>query len=513
LAGEQFNARLKPPSKAMDMRRRIVCLLMVLSPAIDASLAAQESIAVVPVARETVELKSGWLSILRVVSTTGATDDLAKTAAEFLLDLGTAFRSQRVRCCDLTKNYYLVLFISTDSQGKPTLVHVLLHNPQPNNGTLLGVRGPDHKVIEIFLAEDQTVTIQGAYAVEQVENPALKQLDDFVTTVIGKVTPPTTFTNLSSKANTFLMIDGGARNEAKVRLAVTLSTVELTHARAKLAVKHSVVIAQPIAHMSAVVSSTAGELRLKYGETSLDAALRNIETSAEEDTARVMCTELISLTEKTLRAELAADACAFSIADEGACIKKLKSDLDDVFKAFKPTTSCPVDEARTVVSAFLPALSDVTRVTGTTTLTNTPLQRYSFGLATGYIGGITTHADRPRVQIQSNKIAANPFTRGIAMGLVNLPVWGYDSSTFEPRLRERVRPFVAFPFSPYFGLSAGASYALTRSIAANIGYARLWYETPKVDEHLDQAPVNTRDPFTLAGTNAWFIAAGYNFGK
>jgi hypothetical protein len=308
-------------------------------------------------------------------------------------------------------------------------------------------------------------------------------------------------------------MDGVATRAPTFSFAVTVSTVELTHARAKLTIKHSVVIARPIVHMSAVISSTAGELRLKYAAASLDAALRNLETRPEEDSARVMCTELISATQKTLTDELGGDTCKFNIGDQGDCIRKLKADLESAFKGFTPTATCSLDEARTVISAFQPALSDVTRVTGTTALTNTPLERYSFGLATGYIAGIKRDVDRPRVQMQSNKIAVNPFTRGIAMGLVNLPVWGYDSATFEPTFRERVRPFAGFPFSPYFGVAAGGSYAFTRSIAFNIGYARLWYDTPKAEERVDQAPVNKSDPFTLAGTNAWFIAAGYNFGR
>ena len=40
-------------------------------------------------------------------------------------------------------------------------------------------------------------------------------------------------------------------------------------------------------------------------------------------------------------------------------------------------------------------------------------------------------ADHPRVSIQNNTIASNPFPRSITMGVVNLPVWGYDASRFE----------------------------------------------------------------------------------
>jgi hypothetical protein len=57
------------------------------------------------------------------------------------------------------------------------------------------------------------------------------------------------------------------------------------------------------------------------------------------------------------------------------------------------------------------------------------------------------------------------------------------------------------------------SWSFTRSLSANLGYARLWYDTPKTDEQIDAAPVNREAPFRLAGTNAVFIAAGFALGK
>ena len=51
----------------------------------------------------------------------------------------------------------------------------------------------------------------------------------------------------------------------------------------------------------------------------------------------------------------------------------------------------------------------------------------------------------------------------------------------------------------------------SRYLGVNVGYARLWYDTPKATEQVDQAPVDKAAPFRLAGTNAWFVAASYNF--
>ena len=53
---------------------------------------------------------------------------------------------------------------------------------------------------------------------------------------------------------------------------------------------------------------------------------------------------------------------------------------------------------------------------------------------------------------------------------------------------------------------------LGRVKGVNVGFARLWYDTPKEGEQLDQAPVNKAAPFQLGSSNAWFIAASFNMG-
>jgi hypothetical protein len=157
------------------------------------------------------------------------------------------------------------------------------------------------------------------------------------------------------------------------------------------------------------------------------------------------------------------------------------------------------------------AITRAGRVSGTTALTNQPRDRYSFGLASGYISSIGDMTDHPRVSIQNNTVASNPFPRSITMGVVNLPLWGYDASRFEMSWAERIRPFVGVPFAPDFGFAVGGSYAFTRTLAVNVGWARLWYDEPGDNEHLGMAPVNPDEPFQLASTGVVFVAAGFNF--
>lgn len=492
-----------------------------------ANAAAQDSVGVQQIAHRDVVMQTAWLSTLRTMAARGDSDHLSKAASEFLTSLGKAFTpGMGYTCCDFKTNYYMVLFTAADAQGKPALTHVLVHNPSPENSSLPGLSGPNHKLFEVFLAEDMSVNIQGSYDIERVENPAAKQLGDFATTIIGKIALPSgpnvIHTTLSDATRYTAKIERTGERAAptpEFRHAVTFSSVEFPHARAKLTGRHIVTVSQPISHMQALVTSTAQQLRLQnwLAQLAVDAGTQ---PGGERDLARLLdkqrpiaCDDLISATATALLTELDDPVCRFGVVDQSDCVKKLKADLTDRLKKAVEGPSCSADAARAVVAGFVPAIGDTARITGSTTLTNQPPQRFSFGLATGYIGGIAARKSDPRVQIQSGKIAVNPFSRSITMAVVNLPLWGYNPQTFQPAGRERFRPFVGVPFAPYFGLAAGGSYLLTRTIALNAGYARLWYDAPGPNEQLDQAPINKEKPFRLGSTNAWFIAAGYNFGK
>jgi len=173
---------------------------------------------------------------------------------------------------------------------------------------------------------------------------------------------------------------------------------------------------------------------------------------------------------------------------------------------------CSVEHARAAVSAFLPVLSTPTRITGSAELSNTPRQWYSFGLASGYITAIEGDPERPRAQISNNTIQPHPFNRALTMATVAL-TWGYQPSTFEPSVRERLpRLFVGFPFTPYFGVAAGASVLLTRPLSLSVGRAWLGYDTA-TRELFGQKPSDPGDPLDTAHARAWFLSVGYAFTK
>jgi hypothetical protein len=326
--------------------------------------------------------------------------------------------------------------------------------------------------------------------------------------------------------------------------------VTIETARADLTGHHAISTIDPMGHLSAVIDATALDLReeqrvlvapvllaylserkrqqkpvpqlsrdvlqaLNETQTSL-AAIAPTGRNAPNDgkLAKPQCDDLIGQISDALKKDLASDVCKYALSDQSACISQMKATLAKVFMALVPGEMCTLAEARKAVLEFQTAIQpELTKVSGSNSLTNAPLQRFGFGLATGFIGGIDSDAAHPRVSIQSGKIAADPFARSLSMGLVNLPLWGYDTTTPEMTVRERIKPFIGAAFTPYFGMTVGAGWSFSRYLGINGGYAKLWYDVPKDTEQVDQAPVNKAAPFRLGSSNAWFVAASYNIGK
>jgi hypothetical protein len=357
------------------------------------------------------------------------------------------------------------------------------------------------------------------------EDPAQKQLGDFVTTVLGKVNLPTAL----GQPNLLFYVDektrlAGLADKSIFNESVTLGVVTFPYARAKLSSHHSVTVRQPVTHMLATVDSIKTQLLSGQGQ-SLEDMLKNA-TPATAQTIEdllnkpdkappktVPCNDLITATAAALSVDLTSEKCTFALQDLSECLTALKRTLADDWKGVKETDDCKIDRARDVVMAFQPVVqTEIFRTSGSSTVMNQPLQRYSFGLATGFVGAISSDADHPRAQIQAGKIAANPFSRSLSLGVVNLPLWGYDTTTPEMTMRERVKPFVGVAFAPYFGTAVGISYGFSRYIGVQVGIGQLWYDTPKDTEKIDEPPKDKAAPFRLGSSTAWFIAAAYNLG-
>jgi hypothetical protein len=180
---------------------------------------AQQTAPVVPISQTDLNLNSPWLSGFRTDVAKGDSDNLAKAGTEFLDELNViygrgrqavqegeigpeadffnALQAKGVVCCDYQKHYYLLMFAALDPQGKAILANVLVHAPDPPSPTLPGLKGPDEKLFEIFVAEDSLIKINGYYDVKKTENPALQQTSTFATTVLGKLGLPSTLSKFT----------------------------------------------------------------------------------------------------------------------------------------------------------------------------------------------------------------------------------------------------------------------------------------------------------------------------
>ncbi len=491
--------------------RSIASVCFLLSVVMGQGALAQESVPVRHHFTQQVNMKSAWLTTLRERAAAGDTERLATTVGEFLDDLRfgpTAATLQGARfpiaCCDYKTNYYVVMFVSTNAEGKPALVHVLAHHPHPEGAVLPGLKGAEKPLYEIFVTEDPATQINGSYEIQRVEDPALKQLSDFVPLVVKSVVLPGAIATAGTGGEA-MALDAGTSKVAPrpFKYSVTVSSVQFTHARGKLTGKHTVVINQPIRHLKSATALIAEQLRSNCQVMMYSASNSN----------KAGCSSLVTEAEKVAVASLDAEVCRYSLADLSECLKKSKADLAEAFKKFAVSSGRGEDEVRGVYTAFATALADPARITGTTTLENQPPQRISFGLATGYLAQIDAKAARPRTSVQNGKIAPSPFSRSISMAIVNLPLWGYDPTRFEPTLRERIKPFAGVAFGSHFGVTTGVSWSFTRTLSANVGFGRIWYDTPKADEQIDAAPINRNAPFELASANAWFVAVGFSLGK
>jgi hypothetical protein len=191
------------------------------------SLSAQDNVGAVEILRKDVALTTPWLSTLRAFAATGDSEALARVSREFLTELqSTLTGAPQGVCCDISKQYYLLLFTAYGLDGKAGLVPMLLHDPAPNGASLPGLQGSDDPLYQIFVAEDDAVTIQGYYGIERTENPALKQLGDFVNTIMGKVTLPTAIGRLPAEAQDRLLNVAPAPAPTRFLHTITLSKVE-----------------------------------------------------------------------------------------------------------------------------------------------------------------------------------------------------------------------------------------------------------------------------------------------
>jgi len=111
-------------------------------------------------------------------------------------------------------------------------------------------------------------------------------------------------------------------------------------------------------------------------------------------------------------------------------------------------------------------------ITGESTLANTPLTRFSYGLMGGLLVG-HPRIKEPRVKVENGKIVSAPMDHALTIVVVNMHPAAYDAEWPVVSMAERFRFFGGAVLTPDFGATVGAGFGIVRGLSINIGVALL----------------------------------------
>jgi hypothetical protein len=463
--------------------------------AVAAPAAADQTVAPITVLEPSiVRLTSPWIATLRRGAASGDGALLVRTAFAVLDDLRQAALVRG--CCDPARDYFVLIFVGADPAGAPALFTVLAHDPMPPDAALPGIHGAAHPLYEVFLSDDLASSVQTTYAITHQENPADKQAGLFAAAVVSSLTLP-----LATRPGAAAAASPRSLRPTTFDVAVTIKEVVLPEA-GEILLHETVTYTHPIGHLSARVAAADRDrrdaLQMRYQGGAPGPACADLSTA---------------LTDRIVMATAGA-ACGLWPSDLAACTKRVREEIDQAASAyFSAAPSCPIGAGAPLVQELLSVIQDVKPLARSIVVGNAPLIRYGFGLAAAYLVAVDVDAGHPRARLQGGRLVADPFTRELTMGVVNLTPWGYDAQRPSPSLAERARLLAGVAFSPYFGVTAGGAFAINRYLAVNAGYARLWFDAPKAGERIGAAPTaaNAAAPFDLRWAGALFLGMSYNF--
>ena len=521
-------ANARPPGKSSPRVRscpgvgrwRLGAVVFVLLLASAPGLAAQESVAPRRLFRDTVQLDTPWLALLREANAGGSQEALLSTISEFLSDLSDVPQVRNAlggggSAGDATR-VFEVVFRASEAADAP-LVRIFVHRAGLSRGVLPGIAGERRPLFELFLAEDLNVDLQSTYTSIPQEDPLSAQTAEFVQLLISRLALPVSANRIRASAAAALGGVPAAQKASMDRyppLAVTLSRVDLPDARAQVTIAHALTMTDPAGHLRSQARWLADTVqRRAVLQGALLQALpgrgaSSAATQADQDAA---CGAIAAALEKVLTEVTQGDECAPLRPDPAKCFAAVRAATGTAHvAAARQHPGCA--EAFPLGRRFASMVPDkLPGSKGTVVVRNIPKARWSFGLSSAFLGGVRTDGERPRVEMSGGRIVVDPFTRLLAMGTVSWVPGGYDPGAVRMPLAERIRIFGGVAFAPYFGVTTGAGWALNRHLAANVGYARLGYDAPKAGESLDAPPTppNRAAPFDLAWTDAWFVGVTF----
>lgn len=423
----------------------------------------------------------------------GDTEEFNADAMKLLRRLADASRDVRLQLGSLERNYFRVVWISAGSDGEDVLNSELVHHTWTASmaSRLPGLRksaeakGPE--VRDVLLTYAAEASLDSRWVFTPVAEPLATQLPDVI-----------------SKLNPLAMIARrlGTENEA-ASLLVYVNKPDMMRSRATIAIRDTV-----------TTLSSADDLLYKVNQRSAAIDLRQARASAcaQEFNKRLAA---------AARSALKDDVCA-KTGDE--CSTEVKRSLGAVLPAFvndtKWASACALepwwgtgpDRLAAIEQDFLKLVGEAapTVLTGESTLSNTPLTRWSFGLMTGVLFTEASR-DEARVKLDGNVIAAAPMDRLMTMVILNYHPERYNAEWPDVTFAERFRWFSGVVLTPDIGLAAGAGLGVVRGLSVNAGVAWLFADTVKGEDAIGGAPSDPKQPFKLRGGAGIFLGLSYVF--
>lgn len=385
---------------------------------------------------------------------------------------------------ELRKEYFLVVFTAQEPKPTPEVLHVLFHKPPsdpfPTSLPGVGIKDSPTPLREIFVSDTPTTGITSLFTVTQAANPILAQVGSFVQSFDF-----TKFTPASAQALTQL-----AQRKDKLGPYVAYGTVTLPYKRASIAESDFGEIAAPL-EMGAAAAKLNAPLDVVH--------------STQQAFATVLGPCASSLNEKLYSAlkDVAKKPETHWEDMPGLVNRVVKEGLAGCSRADRIQAQAVADAYRGLI-----ATPQAQKLTGTATLTNTPLSWVNFTAASGVIIGQVSGAEK--VKIDNKVYAADPPGRGLTMAALALHL-PYDSTRPEPSKRERVGFLLGGVITPAGGFGTALSVTLVRGLSVNVGGAALIVPARRGSKNNGDAPDDPNRPFETGWAFGWFIGGNYTF--
>jgi hypothetical protein len=453
------------------------------------------------------------IDILNQHQTSGDWNRLQAYARELLKDLA-AKEDLKPLLGNIGRDYYNFIWESTNADGKAIINRVLVHRDlEPQHASRLPglsydavppaaeqlveeakqplpaepqpqtpVSGGGPYLFDLLLSTAAVASLSSVYVTTPAADPLLAQLPDVVArvNVLG-----------------FVAKAAGTGNADRAQILVYVNQALLPVPRGAVKIKDVIATRTPSIILQREVSDTFTAVVMRQARTSACAvALANaLKTELDAKSKEPACTiasDSCSSSFKSAIASTYANTVAACAAEAPAAV------------GFDPVMAVE-QEFKKLIAAAGPK-----QTTGESTLTNTPLTRYSFGLLTGVLIGRTSMKE-PRVKIDAGRIAPAPTDRLMSMVVFNMHPKPYDAEWNRMSKEESFRVFFGTVMTPDFGLSAGLGFGLVRGLAVNVGVAAMLSDAVKGSDTIGAEPADQRDPFRTIPAMAAFAGFSYTF--